>query len=387
MNYRQSAGVSVSEIGIGCYALSGVYGAKDRPEFARMLARAIDLGVTFFDTAEGYGREAESLLGEALAKHRQQVILSTKVGMTAEGKRDLSPAHIRVACSESLKRLRTDWIDLYQVHFDDPDTPALETIATLEELVQQGKIRRYGIGHLSPGRVREYLEQGHPFSVLVELSAVARAARARTLPLLEQYGIAGLAFSTTGRGVLTGTIRPGDVFPAGDLRSFDPLFQREQFASSLRVAAQFRRLASRYGKTMVQAAIAWVLAQPTILCALCGPSTVSHLEENLGGSGWTLASEDLQHLEELFRQEDATLHRERRASTTRILSQPLPTGEERAFADLIYAAETAVDLGLATEEQVMPLVIELIGLRETVNGSLSEMLERIQRKLGAMVEG
>lgn len=387
MNYRQAAGISVSEIGIGCYALSGAYGVKDRTEFARMLARAVDLGVTFFDTAEGYGEEAESILGEALVTHRQQVVLSTKVGMTAGGKRDLSPSHIRVACTESLKRLRTDWIDLYQVHFDDPGTPVQETISTLEELVQQGKIRRYGIGHLPPVRLQEYLERGRPFSMLMEFSAVARAARTRYLPLLERYGIAGLAFSTTGRGLLTGTIHPGHTFPAGDLRAVDPLFQREQFASALRVMAHFQRLSSRYGKTIVQAAIAWVLSQPTILCALCGPSTVSHLEENLGGSGWTLEQEDLQMLEELFRQEDETLDRERHSTITRILGQPLPTQDEQAFVDLVYAAETAVDLGMATEEQVMPLLIELIGLREKVNGSLLRTLELIQRQLGAMVEG
>ncbi|MCX5974648.1 MAG: aldo/keto reductase [Coprothermobacterota bacterium] len=372
---------------MGCCALGGAYGVKDRTEFARMLARAVDLGVTFFDTAEGYGQEAESILGDALVTHRRQVVLSTKVGITAEGKRDLSPAHIRVACTESLKRLRTDWIDLYQVHFDDPGTPVLETISTLEELVQQGKIRRYGIGHLPPVRVQEYLERGRPFSMLMELSAVARAARTRYLPLLERHGIAGLAFSTTGRGLLTGTIHPGHTFPPGDLRNVDPLFQREQFASALRVMAHFQRLASHYGKTIVQAAIAWVLSQPTILCALCGPSTVSHLEENLGGSGWTLEQEDLQMLEELFRQEDETLDRERHSTITRILGQPLPTQDEQAFVDLVYAAETAVDLGMATEEQVMPLLLELIGLREKVDGSLLRTLELIQRQLGAMVEG
>ena len=147
MEYRTHQGFTISEIGVGCYALGGVYGQVDQPEFQSMLRRAYELGVNFFDTAEAYG-DGERVLGEALRPFRQQVLIATKVGVKEGVEPNLSPGYIRSASEASLKALGTDYIDLYQVHFDDPHTPVQETVGALDELVAAGKVRRYGLGHL-----------------------------------------------------------------------------------------------------------------------------------------------------------------------------------------------------------------------------------------------
>jgi aryl-alcohol dehydrogenase-like predicted oxidoreductase len=229
MHYRTHNGASLSEIGIGCYGMSGAYGKKDPARFVDLLRRARALGVTFFDTADQYG-PAEEILGQAVAPFRDQVWIATKVGVTDAEGFDLSARHVRAACEKSLRRLRTDWIDLYQVHYDDPDTPVEETLQALEALQAAGKIRHYGVGHLSALRVQQYLVKWDPCSVLVELSTVSGAAQERILPLCQEQDVGASAFSVTGRGLLTGAIGPGHMFEEGDIRRLDPLFQRERFA-------------------------------------------------------------------------------------------------------------------------------------------------------------
>src|SRR5690606_12897334 len=152
---------------------------------------------------------------------------ATKIGMRDGKKPDLSRKAVITACNASLHRLNTDWIDLYQVHYDDPDTPVEETIAALEALVGNGKIRRYGIGHLPMDRIREYLVRGQVFSGQFELSAVARNTRDDVVPLLRAYNAGLIAFSVTGRGLLTGCYLTKGVFEPGDIRNIDPLFQRD----------------------------------------------------------------------------------------------------------------------------------------------------------------
>ncbi len=306
MKYRKHNDFNVSEVGVGFYALSGVYGVKDVEEFKRMLNRAYELGVNFFDTADIYGN-AEQILGEVVKPYRHDVYIATKVGMTGDVKPNLSGKYVKSACEKSLERLQTDYIDLYQVHFDDPNTPVEETVGALEELVSKGKIRHYGVGHLPVERIDTYCKFGNVFSVLMEFSAVARKSREKFLPLCEKYGVAAIGFSVTGRGLLTGKFQKGKKFEPGDIRNLDPLFQRESFQSGLRVAEKLAKLGRSYGKTPVQTAIAWVLSQPGIICALTGPSTVAHLEENVRGSGWFLSSEDLEELEIFFKQEEAWL--------------------------------------------------------------------------------
>lgn len=386
MRYNQCGDLRVSEVGVGCYSLAGVYGKKDLDEFARMVRRAYELGVTFFDTADAYG-DAESILGKIVRDFRSEIHIATKVGVVSGASMDLSPARVKKACEESLARLGTDYIDLYQVHFDDPKTPVEDVVGALESLVASGKIRHYGVGHLPADKIARYAEVGRPLSVLMELSAATRDARAKLLPLCREHGMAAIAFSTTGRGVLTGTICEGHVFPDGDIRQYDPLFQREQFRSALRVAARLAGVGRRYGRTPAQAAIAWVLAQPGVVCALTGPSNVAHLEENVGGSGWRISDEDLASFEAFLSEEDARLDRERKEAVVGILSSPLPADPQAAFRDLVYAIDTAVVAGMCAEAQIVPVFEELLALKKAPGGQAAGKLDDIRRRLAAMVLG
>lgn len=237
MEYRTHDDMKLSEIGIGCYSLSGVYGEKNAEEFGKMVKRAVRLGINFFDTADIYG-DAEKILGAALEENRNEVHIATKVGVTEGAETDLSGGHIRAACEKSLKNLRTDRIDLYQIHFDDPKIPVEEIVETLEDLKKEGKILKYGVGHLPVRRAEEYFEKGDVFSSIMELSAAARNTRTSLLPLCEKHGVGAIAFSTTGRGLLTGKIGEKTEFSEGDIRRLDPLFQRELFRSSLRISGK-----------------------------------------------------------------------------------------------------------------------------------------------------
>lgn len=275
MQYRTHQSVTLSEIDVGCYSLSGAYGQKDLNRYRKMLLDAAHSGITFFDTADSYGDLAETFLGKVIHPYRQNILLATKIGVRDGKKPDLSRKAVSTACNASLRRLNTDWIDLYQVHYDDPDTPVEETIDTLEALIRDGKIRHYGIGHLPMDRIREYLVYGQVFSGQFELSAVARNTRDDVVPLLRAYNAGLIAFSVTGRGLLTGYYPTQGAFEPGDIRNIDPLFQRDCYQSSLRIAAKFADLGKAYGKSVVQVAIAWVLGQPGVICAPTGPLTRS----------------------------------------------------------------------------------------------------------------
>ncbi len=380
MRYREHRGETLSEIGIGCYALSGVYGRKDPEQFIGLVRRAAELGITFFDTADVYG-PGEEILGRAVSPFRRQVWIATKVGANPRGKADCSAAHVLASCEQSLLRLQTDYVDLYQIHFDDPETPVEETVGTLEQLKAAGKIRHYGVGHLSPSKLGAYLTHGDPFSVLTELSGAARGARERILPLCQDRGVAAIAFSVTGRGLLTGKIKPNHTFEKGDIRRIDPLFQRERFDSGLRVAERFRSLGERHGKTPVQVAIAWVLAQPRILCALTGPSTLPHLEENLGASGWVIPPEEMTELDRLFEAEEEWLHQEQVQSIQSILTKRLEP--ETAFTDLVFTLESLVELDLAEEGMILPFFHRLLAQRGQKDALALDEMHAIQGELRA----
>jgi aryl-alcohol dehydrogenase-like predicted oxidoreductase len=378
MRTRRHRGEALSEIGLGCYALSGAYGKADPERFVGLVRRAYDLGVTVFDTADIYG-PAEEVLGRAVAPFRDQVWIASKVGWGAGNRPDCSPGHVRASCEASLQRLGTNHLDLYQIHFHDPDTPIAETVDALQALQAEGKIRYYGVGHLPPERMAEYMAEGQVFSALLELSAVARGALEDRMPLCQDHGVGVIAFSVTGRGLLTGKIGADHAFEEGDIRQIDPLFRRERLASALRVAKRFGALGAKLGRTPVQVAIAWVLAQPQVVCALTGPSKVSHLEENLGGSGWTIPAEDLAALEEYIAVEDERLQREQLRGLRAILTATL--APEDAFTDLVYVLETVAEMGLATEEEILPIFGELMPLRERPPAEVLGPLQAIQGEL------
>jgi len=382
LRYRKlpKSDLTLSEIGLGCYALTGAYGRKDKAAFTRVIARAHELGVTFFDTADHYG-EASQVLGQAVRGFRDEVVIAIKVGVTEDGGRDLSRAHVVASCEESLRSLGTDHIDLFQVHFDDPKTPVAETAAAMEELRAAGKIRAYGVGHLPAERVAEWLATTGAVSVLMELSAAARASRRGLLPLCTQHGAGALAFSVTARGLLTGRIKPGHAFEDGDIRNIDALFQQGSFESGLRVADRLAEIGARHGRTSAQTAIAWVLAQPAVVSALTGPSSLEHLEENLAASGFTLEPEELAEMEALFAREDeavAVFRRERMAS---ILATPLDADRDAALRDLVFVMEAAADFGLLDEARLLEVARPVLGARRESPAEASADLAEAQRLL------
>ncbi len=384
MEYRTHDGLSISQIGIGCYALSGAYGRKSTGAIARVLDCARERGVNFFDAADSYG-EAECVLGKVMRPHRPYVCIATKIGLLPGARPDLSASHIRNSCEQSLGRLATDRIDLLQIHYDEPDRSAEEVIESLESLVRAGKIRFYGIGHMPAARAEVYMKVGRPFSALMELSAMARHTAKGVLQACRKSGVAGIAFSVTGRGLLTGSPPHPETLPEGDIRQIDPLFRRERLVSARRVAAKMGEIGSREGKTIAQVAIAWVLAQPGIVCALTGPSSIEHLEENLGASGWEMDTTAARELEAFIEGEEAWVRAEQGRSLTRILDSPLAGDAKVAFVDLVYAIETAILLERGTEAALLPLFRELYGLRSMTDGGAAQRLESLRTRLRAHV--
>jgi aryl-alcohol dehydrogenase-like predicted oxidoreductase len=379
MKYREHAGETLSEIGLGCYALSGAYGHREPEQFIKVIRRAFELGVTFFDTADVYG-PAETVLGQAVAPFRKEVLIATKVGARSDGKPNCTPEHIVASCEASMERLGVGVIDLYQIHFDDPETPVAETVGALEGLQAAGKIRHYGVGHLPLARLRDYLSAGEVFSALVELSAAARGARETVMPLCRQHNVGVLAFSVTGRGLLTGRVGADHTFEEGDIRRIDALFQRERFRSGLRITRTLEAMGARHGHSPVQVAIAWTLAQPGVVCALTGTSSLAHLEENLAVSGWRIPADELGELEGFLEHEDARLHAAQIRQLVEILDEPLPA--EDAIVDLVYVLETLIELDLAEETNILPLFHRLLGSRRLETGEAQGEMESIRTELG-----
>ena len=362
MRYREHQGERFSEIGMGCYGLSGAYGTVDIREYQRTLACAMENGMTYFDTAQGYG-PAEEILGEVVCKRRDSLFLSTKVSPDASGKADLRPEALYNACESSLKRLKTDYIDLYNIHFDDPQTPVEETVSALDRLVREGKIRHYGVGHLPPQRVKRYLETGTLFSVMGEYSVVARHGERELFPLCRQFQTGIVAFSITGRGVLTMKKGEEGRFEKGDIRAIDPLFQRERLSSARCISDYLKEMGEEYGLTPVQTAIAWVLRRPGVICALTGPSRRDHLLENLGASSHELPQRTWDKIDSFLDREEWRLKEEGAQTVRALLRRETDCDGEKAFKDLLYAAETAVTLGFGEETVLLPLFYDLFQTR------------------------
>ncbi len=379
MRYAKLPGSSleISEIGMGCYAASGVYGEFDRKEFIRLLRLAYDQGVTFYDTADQYG-DGEQILGEAVRPFREEVVIATKVGLTPEGGRDCSPEHIIKSCEASLRRLGTDYIDLYQVHFDDPETPISETVGALQKLKEEGKIRQYGVGHLPADRVEEYFRAGSPAGCLVELSCLARESYHK-LPDIAAGSAGIIGFSPTARGLLTGKITSEGAFAEGDIRSMDPLFFGQKFQSARRVIEELRCLASPIGCTPVQLAIRWAIERPGVVSVLTGTTSPKHLLENLGAVDveWDEGME--KRLKARLDEEESLLREKLPLEVKRILQTDDYAGPSEAIRGLVYVMENAVDLGWVQEKQVLPLFGRLWKMRSA--GAKSEQLAEIRKSL------
>ncbi len=303
-----SQGLEVSGLGLGCMGMTWAYGAADEQESLATLDRALELGVTFFDTAEAYGPyKNEELLGRAFKGRRDRVIIATKFGFRFEGGKlvgtDSRPEHVKEVAEASLRRLGTDHIDLFYQHRVDRTVPIEDVVGAMAELVRAGKVRFLGLSEAGEDTIRR-AHRTHPISALQsEYSLWERNLEPRIIPLLRELGIGLVPFSPLGRGFLTGTAKRAEEYPESDFRHSDPRFQGENFDRNMRAAVKVREMAARKGATPGQIALAWLLHKGDDLVPIPGTKRRSYLEENVGAAGVKLSAGEMQHLDEALKPE------------------------------------------------------------------------------------
>jgi aryl-alcohol dehydrogenase-like predicted oxidoreductase len=299
--------LEVSAIGLGCMGMSSGYGPPaDKNEMIQLIRTAHDRGVTHFDTAEAYGPFAnEELVGEALQPIRDKVVIATKFGFDidlATGKRgggtNSRPEHIKEVAEASLKRLRTDVIDLFYQHRVDPDVPIEEVASAVKELIQQGKVRHFGLSEAGVQTIRRAHAVQPVTAVQSEYSLFWRGPEAELLPALEELGIGFVPFSPLGAGFLTGKIDESTKFDPTDFRNLVPRFSPEARKANMVLVDLVRAVAERKGATPAQVALAWLLAQEPWIVPIPGTTKLHRLEENLGAVNVELTEKDLKQIEE-----------------------------------------------------------------------------------------
>jgi aryl-alcohol dehydrogenase-like predicted oxidoreductase len=296
-------GLQVSMLGLGCMGMSQSYGTADETESIATLHRAIDLGVTFLDTAEVYGPFTnEELLGRALKGRWNEVVIATKFGFNIRNGMpsgtDSRPEHVREVADACLRRLGTDHIDLFYQHRVDPAVPIEDVAGTVKDLIAEGKVRHFGLSEAGADIIRR-AHAVHPVTALQsEYSLWERNLEEDIIPLLRELGIGLVPFSPLGRGFLTGTARRAEEYPSGDFRRGDPRFQGENFDANMRAADAVREVAARAGAKPGQIALAWLLQMGDDVVPIPGTKRRTYLEENVAAAGILLTAEDMRRLDE-----------------------------------------------------------------------------------------
>ncbi|MGE0065989.1 MAG: aldo/keto reductase [Solirubrobacterales bacterium] len=305
MNKRTlgSAGLEVSAEGLGCMGMSEFYGRADEAEARSVVNRALDLGVSFLDTADMYGPFTnEKLVGEAIAGRREEVVLATKFGnVRGENGERLGirgdAEYVRQCCEDSLRRLGVERIDLYYQHRVDPKVPIEETVGAMAELVTAGKVAHLGLSEAAPETIRR-AHATHPIAALqTEYSLWSRDPEDEILPTVRELGIGFVAYSPLGRGFLTGRIRSVDDLDPDDFRRLSPRFQGENFARNLELVAKVEEIAAEKGVSPGQLALAWVLAQGEDVVPIPGTKRLAYLEENVAAAAVELSPEELARID------------------------------------------------------------------------------------------
>ncbi|MCP2168738.1 aldo/keto reductase [Goodfellowiella coeruleoviolacea] len=303
MRTRALGTLEVSALGLGCMGMSPVYGAADDTESTSTLHRALDLGITFLDTADVYGDgHNEELVGRAIAGRRDQVVLATKFGISrpgTDGRRvvNSTPEYARTACEASLRRLGVDVIDLYYLHRRDPRVPIEDTVGAMAELVEQGKIRHIGLSEVNSRTLRR-AHAVHPITALQsEYSLFARYFEDDLLPTCQELGIGVVPYSPVGRGLLTGGVRDLEQLAEDDYRRHDPRFQHLNLRRNLALVKRVEQVGETIDATPAQVALAWLLARDPHIAPIPGTKRVRYLEENAGAAAIELTEDQLAALD------------------------------------------------------------------------------------------
>lgn len=301
-----NSGLEVSALGLGCMGMSSAYGpAADKQEMIALIRTAVERGITFFDTAEAYGPFVnEELVGEALAPLREQVVIATKFGFDIEpesGQRrsglNCRPDHIKEVAEASLKRLKTDVIDLFYQHRVDPDVPIEEVAEAVKELIQEGKVKHFGLSEASARTIRRAHAVQPVTAVQSEYSLWSRDPEAEVLPTLEELGIGFVPFSPLGAGFLTGKIDATTTFHGTDFRNISPRFTPEARAANQALVDLITQVAEQKQATPAQIALAWLLAQKPWIVPIPGTTKLHRLEENIGAVAVELTPDDLRWID------------------------------------------------------------------------------------------
>ncbi|WP_373048667.1 aldo/keto reductase [Vulgatibacter sp.] len=310
MERRQLPGTdrTVSAIGLGTWVAGGTsWGGSEPRLIAKAIERALELGIDLVDTAPVYGfGRSEEIVGQALVDQgaRDKVFLATKCGLAWDDqgrvRRDSSPARIRAEIDDSLRRLRTDRIDLVQVHWPDPRTPIAETARTLEELVGTGKILAWGVSNFDAAQLAEAQASGRPVVDQVPYNIFEREIEKELLPFCREKQVGVFAYGAICRGLLSGKFRSDATFPEGDLRRADPKFQQPRFGHYLAALERFRPIAYARGKTLTQLAVRWLLDRQGVTAALWGARSPRQIEEAAGAIGWCLSEGEIAGIDRIL---------------------------------------------------------------------------------------